>query len=96
MTYKLSLLAIVILIANTSFAQNVRLNAYSLGVFNDKIDSYYDNSSYYNGTIKGGFVWGAGIEFMARPNYGIELSYLRQDTKSTYELLLQRCKVFKF
>jgi hypothetical protein len=74
--------ALLLLVSATSFAQNVRLNAYSSYVFDDAIDSYYDNSSYYNGTIKGGYQWGAGLEFMAHPNYGVELLYLRQDTKA--------------
>ena len=82
MNNKLFLLVMIFFIASTAFAQNVRLNGYALGVFDDKVDSYYDNSNYYNGTIKGGFAWGAGIEFMAHHDYGIELSYLRQDTKA--------------
>ena len=44
-------------------AQHVRLNGYTSYVFDDKVDSYYDQSSYYKGTIKGSFFWGAGIEF---------------------------------
>ena len=61
-------------------AQHVRLNGYTSYVFDDKVDSYYDANSYYKGTIKGSFFWGAGIEFSPRPFYAIELSYMRQDT----------------
>jgi len=39
------------------------------------------------GEIKGGFQWGAGLEFLPNEDYGIELLYFHQDTKSpiTYE-----------
>jgi len=72
----------VLLIAGlASHAQGgVRLNGYAGYTFDDKIDSYYDANNYYRGTIKGGFQWGAGIEFSPRKYYGIELLYLRQDT----------------
>ena len=60
--------------------QGIRLNGYAHYVFNDKIDSYYSRTSYYYGTINGGFQWGAGIEYQLSPDYGIELLYFRQDT----------------
>ncbi|ULQ54074.1 outer membrane beta-barrel protein [Flavihumibacter fluvii] len=63
-------------------AQKVRVNAYTAYVFDDKIDSYYDANSYYEGTIKGGFQWGVGLEYMLDRTKGIELKYLRQDTKA--------------
>ena len=51
-------------------------------VFDDKFDSYYSSSYYYEGKIKGGFQWGVGVEYMVQPEYGIELFYLRQDTNA--------------
>jgi hypothetical protein len=72
--------AAFLLVGLASQAQHIRLNGYASYVFDDKVDSYYDNSNYYSGTIKGGFLWGAGIEFSPRPFYAIELSYLRQDS----------------
>lgn len=66
-------------------AQNARLNLYGNYVFDDKVDSYYDDNAYYSGTIKGGFLWGAGVDFRLKNNYGIELLYLRQDTKAPME-----------
>lgn len=63
-------------------AQNMRLNAYAAYAFDDAVDSYYSNTSYFNGKIKGGLIWGGGLEFMVHPEYGIELSYLRMDTKA--------------
>jgi len=60
--------------------KDIRLNLYGGYVFDDKFDSYYDNSNYYEGKIIGGLQWGGGIEYMLRPEYGIEILYLRQDT----------------
>jgi hypothetical protein len=79
---KWSLLFLVMLFALPVVAQDrdIRINLYSAYVFDDKFDSYYDNSNYYDGKIIGGFQWGGGIEYMVRPEYGIELLYLRQDT----------------
>lgn len=82
MKSKLLVLAVILLAAVSAVAQNARLNVYGGYVFDDKVDSYYSNDSYFNGTINGGFQWGAGVEFMARPNQGIELLYIRQDTKA--------------
>ena len=61
-------------------AQHVRFNAYGSYAFDDKVDSRYDANNFYQGTIKGGFLWGAGIEFSPRPFTALELTYLRQDT----------------
>jgi hypothetical protein len=69
-----------VLLASGAYAQGIRLNAYSSYVFDDKVDSYYDQTDFYNGTIKGGYQWGAGIEFMPHSNYGVEIMYLRQNT----------------
>jgi hypothetical protein len=73
---------ILILWVSDTYAQGIRLNAYSSYVFDDKVDSYYDQNDYYNGTVKGGYQWGAGIEFMAHPKYGVELMYLRENTSA--------------
>ena len=59
-----------------------RLNAYATYAFDDKVDSYYDATSYYEGTIKGGFEYGGGLEFMLRETYGVEFTYLRLDSKA--------------
>jgi hypothetical protein len=57
-----------------------RINLYGIYTFDDSFDSYYDNDSYYEGKIKGGFQYGAGIEFMLKPTYGLELLYIGQQT----------------
>ena len=72
-------------LAGTSFAQNVRLNGYSSYVFDDNVDSYYDPYNYYDGTIKGGYCWGIGAEFLPAPTKGIELKYLRRSTTAPME-----------
>lgn len=59
-----------------------RLNLYASYVFDDRVDSYYSNTSYYDGTVKAGLQWGAGLEYMLHPNAGIELVYLHEDTKA--------------
>src|SRR5213083_342579 len=65
-------------------AQNLRLNVYAGYVFDDSFDSDYDYSGHngYSGKISGGLQWGVGLEYMMKPSYGLELSYLRQDTKA--------------
>lgn len=77
--FKLLFVGFLLLNLN-AYSQEVRVNIYSSYVFDDKVDSYYDPTDFYNGTIKGGYQWGGGLEFMAHPNYGIELMYLRQNT----------------
>ena len=79
MKTKLFLLFLLFSGVQNSFAQNIRVNSYAGYVFNESFD-LSDFSGYYSGTIKGGLQWGAGLEYMANKNFGIELSYLRQDT----------------
>jgi hypothetical protein len=60
-------------------AQGARLNLYSHYVFDDSYNSYYDSYNYYDGKIKGGYQWGAGIEYLMH-HYCVELMYLHQTT----------------
>ncbi len=76
------LLALAIFMAVGAKAQNMRLNGYASYAFDDRVESYYSNTSYFEGKIKGGLLWGGGLEFMVHPQYGIEISYLRMDTKA--------------
>jgi hypothetical protein len=64
----------------SSNQRNIRINVYGNYVFDDKFDAYSDNGKYYNGTLKGGFQGGIGIDLQAGPNKHIELLYLRQET----------------
>lgn len=77
-------------------AQNIRLNGYTAYVFDDRVDSYYDASNYYNGKIKGGFQWGIGLEYMLYDTKGIELRYLRQDTKAPMDYYQNGIKYTEF
>lgn len=81
---KTILLSTVIISAITSFGQlqGIRLNGYSAYVFDNSFDTYYTSNEYMRGKIKGGFQWGAGLEFLPSEDYGIELVYYRQDTKA--------------
>ena len=63
-------------------AQNIRLNGYAQYVFDDKVDNYATSSSYFHTTIRGGLVWGVGLEYLVQGANGVELLYLRQDTKA--------------
>lgn len=78
---KITLVFVLALIAGAAFSQEVRVNTYAGYVFDDKVDSYYSSSSYYEGKILGGFRWGVGLEYLL-PNTtkAFELQYLRQDT----------------
>lgn len=61
-------------------AQEFRLNGYVNYTFDDRFDSRYSNTSYFNGKIEGNVMWGVGVEYMIAPSYGIELQYQRMDT----------------
>ena len=61
-------------------AQEFRVNLFGQYVFDDHVESYYSTTSYYEGTIKGGFKWGGGLEYLVNPAYGINLIYLTQST----------------
>ena len=72
-------------LASVAHSQNVRLNAYGSYVFDDKVDNYYSNTQYFNGKIKGGFLWGGGLEYRMHEYYGLELLYQRLDTHAPLE-----------
>ena len=65
-------------------AQHVRLNTYGGYVFNDQVNAYNSNTSYFNGTVEGGFQWGGGLEYMVNRAFGIEFNYLRQDANAPF------------
>src|SRR5690242_9339904 len=73
-------LVVALLLAINTHAQEIKINGYLGYVFDDAVSTSYSNSSYFNGTIKGGALWGVGLEYMVGQNYGMELSYMRQDT----------------
>ncbi len=80
---KLFLLVIIITASTIAIqAQGLRLNGYINYTFDDKFETYSNPQSYFNGKIKGGMQWGAGLEYLLSPDYGIELIYFRQDTEA--------------
>jgi hypothetical protein len=65
---------------------SLRLNAYATYAFDDNsVDSYYSNTSYFQGAVKGGFEYGGGLEVMLHKAYGLEFTYLRLDSKAPME-----------
>jgi hypothetical protein len=83
-------LALLLLCTATSFAQQIKLNGYASYVFDDNIHSYYNDTHYFDGTIKGGLLWGAGLEVGVGYNQALELSYLRQSTTAPFSYYDQR------
>ena len=72
--------------ASSSNGPQVRLHGYALYAFDDNhVDSYYSATSYFEGSIEGGFQYGAGLEVMPYPAMGVEITYLRLDSKAPME-----------
>jgi hypothetical protein len=70
--------ALLLISAISAHSQSFRLNGYALYALDDNIDA--SNGIYYfNGTIKGGLLWGFGLEYNPIRDYGLELAYYRQD-----------------
>lgn len=75
-------------LTQSAFSQSkVRLNAYGSYVFDDGFEVYNDINTYFNGTVKGGLQWGAGIEYLFNPDYSMELLYLNKgsDVPTTFK-----------
>jgi hypothetical protein len=73
---------------STASGQGLRLNGYVAYVFDDGFNVYNGASEYYSGKIKGGVQYGAGLEYMANPMYGVELLWLykKSDVPTTFKL----------
>ena len=80
---KYTLLITVSVVAVAARSQETRIHVCGNYVFDDKVESYYSSTNYFNGTIQGGDLWGAGLEFKVHDEYGLEFMYLRQDTKAS-------------
>jgi hypothetical protein len=79
---KITLSVLLATVAMLGYAQDVRLNVYSSYVFDDGFDAYNDANSYYTGKLKAGVQWGAGIEYLADPRYGVELLYFYKKSEA--------------
>jgi len=82
MIRKIIYVAILSCMFYCGYGQNVRLNVYANYVFDDRVESYYSSTSYFSALLRGGLMWGGGLEFMLKKDYSLELMYLRQDTKA--------------
>ena len=79
-------LAVTFTFGQTSSGPSVRIHGYTTYAFDDNhVDSYYSNTDYFKGKIKGGFQYGGGIEVKPFPAAGIEVTYLRLDSKAPME-----------
>jgi hypothetical protein len=76
------LFVIVCFISLNATAQGVKINGYTNYVFDDRVDSYFDNTSYFDGVIKGGFQWGVGLQYNFKEFYGLEITYYNQSTSA--------------
>jgi len=65
----------------TGLAQELRLNGYSGYVFDDRFETFNSDVSFFEGTVRGGYQWGVGLELLPSDYYGVELMYYRQDTE---------------
>lgn len=82
-TMKKILFMLFLVLSGWSSAQaQLRLNGYAGYNFDNSFDSRYSNTSYFYGLVKGGLMWGAGVEYLLGPDYGLELIYFRQDTEA--------------
>lgn len=57
--------------------KSITLNAYGSYNFNERVPL-----DAYTAEVKGGFQWGAGLEYFVQRNQSIELKYMRMDTKT--------------
>jgi opacity protein-like surface antigen len=63
--------------------RSFQINVYTTYAFDDNyVDSYYSETSFFEGEIKGGFQYGAGLELMPSKGLGVELAYLRLNSKA--------------
>lgn len=81
-------LLVFAIIGTGATAQNIRLNAYSSYVFDNSFTSDYidGTSTYFTGTINGGYQYGLGLEFMPSPDVGAEILYIGQQTTAPIRL----------
>ena len=73
--------ALLMLIAFVTFGQKgARINFYSAYVFDDGFEVWNDANTYYNGTVKAGYQWGAGLEYLFNPQSSAEILYIHRGT----------------
>ena len=77
---KIFLLLVLAGTMTTMMGQHARLNFYAAYTFDDGFDVVQDANTYYNGTVKGGVQWGAGLQYMFNKQSSAELLYLHRST----------------
>jgi len=78
---KIMFSVVLMTIAAVSFGQQgLRINGYAAYVFDDGFDVASDLNTYYNGTVKGGFQGGVGLEYLFSRESGMELLWLHRGT----------------
>ena len=75
----LFLIIIALSISNSLYAQQYRINLYNAYTLDDDVSAVTDGNNYFSGTVKGGYQFGVGFEYIIKPTYGLELAYFRQD-----------------
>jgi len=77
---KIFLLLVLAGTMTTMMAQHARLNFYGAYTFDDGFDVVNDVNTYYNGTVKGGVQWGAGLQYMFNKQSSAEVLWLHRST----------------
>ena len=77
---KIFLLLVLAATMTTVMGQHARLNFYGAYTFDDGFDVWNDANTYYNGTVKGGVQWGAGLQYMFNKQSSAELLWLHRST----------------
>jgi len=77
---KIFLLLVLAGTMTTMMGQHARLNFYGAYTFDDGFDVVNDANTFYNGTVKGGVQWGAGLEYLFNKQSSAEVLWLHRST----------------
>src|SRR5436190_9838494 len=77
---KIFLLLVLAGTVTPMMGQHARLNFYGAYTFDDGFDVVNDANTYYNGTVKGGVQWGAGLQYMFNKQSSAEILWLHRST----------------
>ena len=77
---KIFLLLVLAGTMTTIMGQHARLNFYGAYTFDDGFAVVSDANTYYNGTVKGGVQWGAGLQYMFNKQSSAEVLWLHRTT----------------
>ena len=77
---KIFLLLVLAATMTTVMGQHARINFYGAYTFDDGFDVVNDANTFYNGTIKGGVQWGAGLEYLFNKQSSAEILWLHRST----------------